>query len=175
MKFTEEKLELAYIELLEQEGYPHYLGNTLSRSENDVIIENDLINYLLSRYENQQLTKTEAQSILLQLKTLPESDLYETNKTIMRWLADGFILKREDRSKKDIHIELIDYKGLEAQMKSDLDSEKRSMQRIWKQREKQIEKVIANTIDMYGSVKGIAGNAIQPVQSLELGEGEKQE
>lgn len=54
------------------------------------------------------------------------------------------------------------------QMKSDLESEKRSMQRIWKQREKQIEKVIVNTIDMYGSVKGIAGNAVQEVKSLEL-------
>jgi len=54
------------------------------------------------------------------------------------------------------------------QMKSDLESEKRSMQRIWKQRDKQIEKVITNTIDMYGSIKGIAGNAIQSVKSLEL-------
>lgn len=58
------------------------------------------------------------------------------------------------------------------QMKSDLESEKRSMQRIWKQRDKQIEKVITNTIDMYGSVKGIAGNAIQAVKALELPEGE---
>lgn len=55
------------------------------------------------------------------------------------------------------------------QMKNDLESEKRSMQRIWKQREKQIEKVIDNTVDMYGSIRGIAGNAIQPVKSLELG------
>ena len=40
----------------------------------------------------------------------------------MRWLADGFILKREDRKEKDIHIELIDYHGLEAQNSgSDLD------------------------------------------------------
>ncbi|MDW5288486.1 DUF2130 domain-containing protein [Formosa sp. PL04] len=54
------------------------------------------------------------------------------------------------------------------QMKTDLDSEKRSMQRIWKQREKQIEKVVTNTIDMYGSIKGIAGNAIQSVKALEL-------
>lgn len=53
-------------------------------------------------------------------------------------------------------------------MKSNLDSEKRAMQRIWKEREKQIEKVMGNTIDMYGSIKGIAGNAIQSVQSLEL-------
>jgi hypothetical protein len=54
------------------------------------------------------------------------------------------------------------------QMKSDLEGEKRSMQRIWKQREKQIEKVVTNTIDMYGSIKGIAGNAIQSVKALEL-------
>lgn len=56
------------------------------------------------------------------------------------------------------------------QMKSDLESEKRAMQRIWKQREKQIEKVITNTIDMYGSIKGIAGNAVQAVKALELPE-----
>lgn len=55
-----------------------------------------------------------------------------------------------------------------SQMKSALDSEKRAMQRIWKEREKQIDKVITNTIDMYGSIKGIAGSAIQPVKYLEL-------
>jgi len=54
------------------------------------------------------------------------------------------------------------------QLKIDLDTEKRSMQRIWKQREKQIEKVISSTIDMYGSIKGIAGNAVQSVKALEL-------
>jgi len=58
------------------------------------------------------------------------------------------------------------------QMQSDLESEKRSIHRIWKSREKQIEKVITNTIDMYGSIKGIAGSAIEPIQALELPEGE---
>lgn len=53
-------------------------------------------------------------------------------------------------------------------LKQALESEKRAMQRIWKEREKQIEKVTSNTIDMYGSIKGIAGSAIQSVQSLEL-------
>ena len=55
-----------------------------------------------------------------------------------------------------------------SQLKIDLDTEKRSMQRIWKQREKQIEKVITSTVDMYGSIKGIAGNAVQSVKALEL-------
>ncbi len=54
------------------------------------------------------------------------------------------------------------------QMQTDLESEKRSMQSIWKKREKQIEKVLLNTNHMYGSIKGIAGNAIQSVPLLDL-------
>jgi hypothetical protein len=53
-------------------------------------------------------------------------------------------------------------------MKTALESEKRAMQRIWKEREKQIDKVINNTIDMHASIRGIAGNAIQSVKALEL-------
>jgi hypothetical protein len=54
------------------------------------------------------------------------------------------------------------------QMQADLESEKRAMARIWKQREKQIEKVLLNTSNMYGSIRGIAGSAIPAVQRLEL-------
>ena len=123
MKFTEAKLEQAFIELLGNEGFPHFLGNTISRADDEVLIEEDLKNYLLNRYKKEQLTEIEAQTIILQLKTLSSADIYESNKKIMRWLADGFILKREDRKQKDIHIELIDYSGLDAQRKSnDLDN-----------------------------------------------------
>ena len=118
MKFTEEKLEKAFIELLGNENFPHHLGISIARAADEVLIEADLLQYLLSKYESKQLTITEAKSIVLQLRTLPASDLYESNKTIMRWLSDGFILKREDRNQKDIHIELIDYNGLDAQLAS---------------------------------------------------------
>ncbi|MFT5884047.1 MAG: hypothetical protein ACI9IP_000499 [Arcticibacterium sp.] len=57
-------------------------------------------------------------------------------------------------------------------LKNELDREKRAMQRIWKEREVQIDKVTNNTIDMYGSIKGIAGNAISPIKHLELPDGE---
>ncbi|MBI3141646.1 MAG: DUF2130 domain-containing protein [Bacteroidetes bacterium] len=57
-------------------------------------------------------------------------------------------------------------------LQSALDSEKRAMQRIWKEREKQIGKVMDSTIDMYGSIKGIAGNAVQEVRALQLGDGD---
>jgi hypothetical protein len=55
------------------------------------------------------------------------------------------------------------------QMKHDLDKEKNAMQRIWKTREKQIEKVLINTINMHGSIKGIAGSAVGEIKALELG------
>ena len=55
------------------------------------------------------------------------------------------------------------------QMQGDLDSEKRAMGRIWKQREKQISKVLDNTVGMYGSIRGIAGSSITSIPALELG------
>ncbi|MBM0601611.1 DUF2130 domain-containing protein [Helicobacter pylori] len=55
------------------------------------------------------------------------------------------------------------------QLRADLESEKRAMARIWKSREKQIDKVFEGTINMYGSIKGIAGNVIGQVKALELG------
>ncbi|WQX00511.1 DUF2130 domain-containing protein [Helicobacter pylori] len=55
------------------------------------------------------------------------------------------------------------------QLRVDLESEKRAMNKIWKSREKQMEKVFEGTINMYGSIKGIVGNAIGQVKALELG------
>lgn len=53
------------------------------------------------------------------------------------------------------------------QMEEDLNKERRSMESLWKQREKQIRKVMSNTSALYGSIRGIAGNAIQSVPQLE--------
>ncbi|SDS44616.1 type I restriction endonuclease subunit R [Christiangramia echinicola] len=109
MKFTEAQLESVFANQLEQEGYKHQLGGTISRKEDEVLIESDLREFLLTRNRNNGITKNEVESIILKLKTLPASDLYESNKEFMQMLSDGFSLKREDRSKKDIWIYLIDY------------------------------------------------------------------
>ena len=122
MKFTEEKLENAFTQLLEQEGYPHRLGATLVRKPDEVLIEEDLRNFLLKQYEDKGITINEVNSIILQLKSLPASDLYESNKSFLKMLSDGFILKREDRNQKDIYVNLIDYSGLEKQKKPEADT-----------------------------------------------------
>lgn len=59
-----------------------------------------------------------------------------------------------------------------SQMQQDLNKEKSAMMRIWAQREKQIIKVLENTSNLYGSIKGIAGSAIKQIDQLELPDGD---
>lgn len=53
-------------------------------------------------------------------------------------------------------------------MQTDLEAEKRAMNKLWKKREKEILNVLSATTDMYGSIQGISGNAIKPVTALEM-------
>ncbi|MFD1553698.1 hypothetical protein DNU06_10105 [Putridiphycobacter roseus] len=109
MKFTEAQLEQAFIELLGQEDIPHVLGGSISRSEDEVLIKADLKAFLLNQYKAEKLTEVEADQIIRRLEILSASDLYESNKAIMKMVSDGFMLKREDRSQKDIWVYLIDF------------------------------------------------------------------
>jgi len=115
MKFTEEKLEQAFIALLGDEEIPHVSGHEIQREASEVLIKEDLKNFLLQQYKAEGLTVSEVDIIIRQLEKLPSSDIYESNKTIMKLIADGFAFKREDRSKKDIWIYLLDYSDLPAE------------------------------------------------------------
>lgn len=109
MKFTEASLEHAIIALLAAEGYPHSIGATLNRNPDDILIKSDLREFLAARYHADAITANEIESIIHQLEYLPASDLYDSNKKIMQYVADGLPLKREDHTQKDLHIQLIDY------------------------------------------------------------------
>lgn len=56
-------------------------------------------------------------------------------------------------------------------MREDLDAEKRALVKIWAKREKQIDKVVMNTLKMYGDMQGIIGASLPEIKSLELGAG----
>ena len=112
MKFTEEKLEQAIIELLGKEGYPHARGGLIERVPEDVLLKSDLREFLALRYQADLITKYEIESIINRLEYLPASDLYDTNRAIMKLVSDGFIIKREDAKKKDLFIQLIDYENV---------------------------------------------------------------
>ena len=68
MKFTEAQLENAIIQLLEQEGIPHLTGDQISRASMDeVLIREDLRNYLRKRYKEEGITPDEVNRIILEL------------------------------------------------------------------------------------------------------------
>ena len=112
MKFTEAQLEAAIIELLGAEGYPHVLGETIKRQSQDVLIKEDLRAFLAQQYAADGITVAEIESVIHQLEAYSAADLYESNKAIMKLVADGLTLKREDRSQKDLYVQLIDYAAL---------------------------------------------------------------
>ena len=55
-------------------------------------------------------------------------------------------------------------------MQDQLNKERRAMERHWKQREKEIERVIKNTVGLYGDMQGIIGGQIPTIPALELDE-----
>jgi len=64
------------------------------------------------------------------------------------------------------HIEFI-LSGYKA-MQDTLDKERKALAKNWNVRQKQIDMMTQNTIEIYGSVKGIAGSSVQDIKSLEF-------
>jgi hypothetical protein len=53
-------------------------------------------------------------------------------------------------------------------MHDQLIRERRAMEKHWKQREKEIERVVKNTVGLYGDMQGIIGGQIPAIPALEL-------
>lgn len=54
-------------------------------------------------------------------------------------------------------------------MRQSIIKERIQMEKLWKEREKQLEKVLINTSGLYGSIKGLAGASIRDIPLLESG------
>jgi hypothetical protein len=55
-------------------------------------------------------------------------------------------------------------------MKTSIDKERIQMEKLWKEREKQLHKVLMSTSGLYGSIKGIAGASVGNIPLLEDGD-----
>ena len=107
--FNEHTLELAVMELFKDEGYTYVNGEKIPRRDmGEVLLTADLKAFLKKQYLD--ITDSEIDGIILSLKSI-SGTIYEANKAFYKLLCDGFILNREDRSKKDIYISLIDFEN----------------------------------------------------------------
>lgn len=106
--FNEHSLEMSIMELFQDEGYIYLNGEQIHRERSEVLLIDDLRKYLLNRYATEGLTPSEADSIILRLRSI-SGTIYEANKAVCKMICDGFIFNREDHTKKDLYIELIDF------------------------------------------------------------------
>lgn len=112
MTFNEHALEMSIMELFEDEGYEHLIGSDIHREKTEVLLVDDIKNYLYDNYADDGITPSEVESIILMLRSA-SGNVYEVNKTVFKMICDGFIFNREDRSQKDLFIQLIDFENLE--------------------------------------------------------------
>ena len=106
--FNEHALEMSIMELFTEEGYAYVSGDKIHRERTEVLLKDDLKQYLYNRYAQDGITPSEVDSIVLMLKSV-SGTIYEANKAVYKMICDGFIFNREDRSQKDLYIELVDF------------------------------------------------------------------
>ena len=106
--FNEHALEMSIMELFKDEDYTYLNGEQIHRERTEVLLEDDLRQYLYNRYATDGITPSEVDSILLMLRGI-SGTIYEANKAVFKMICDGFIFNREDRTQKDLYIELIDF------------------------------------------------------------------
>ncbi|MEG1567650.1 MAG: type I restriction endonuclease subunit R [Anaerovoracaceae bacterium] len=106
--FNEHALEMSIMELFRDQDYTYLNGEQIHRERTEVLLVEDIKQFLYNRYSKDGITTSEIDGIILVLRNV-SGTIYEANKAIYKMLCDGFILNREDRTQKDLYIELIDF------------------------------------------------------------------
>jgi len=108
--FNEASLEAAIMELFVNEGYEHIVGGEIHKEKEEILLLDDLKNYLSNNYA---ISENEILNIIADLKAFMKLPLYEANKKISKMISDGYILKRENIEDKDLLINFIDYDNID--------------------------------------------------------------
>ena len=109
----EVQLELVVMELFQQEGYEYIHGESIMREVTEVLLRDDLRMYLKNKYQADGITDGEIDSIIFSLVSSSHDSLYEANKALYTKIVEGFIFSREDKSRKDLFIRLIDFENVD--------------------------------------------------------------
>ena len=119
--FNEHTLEMAImelfeqqgLELFEQQGYSYVNGETIHKEQTEVLLRDDLRMYLMDRYAEDGITPLEVERVMAKLTADNGAPLYEQNAQTYRLMTEGFAIKREDASLPDLFVEVIDFKDVD--------------------------------------------------------------
>ena len=106
---NEAQLELSVMELFQAEGYEYISGDSVLRETTDVLLKDDLQAYLLAKYAADGITQSEVESIIFSLVRASHDPLYDANREMLTKIREGFVFRRDDKTKKDLFVRLIDF------------------------------------------------------------------
>ena len=108
--FNEAQLEQAFVELFKKEGYDYVHGENIIRDQRDVILYDDLRQFLQKKYKSEGITEDEINRAIAKLETSDGGGVYAENVEALRMLQEGFSLKRTNPKLPNLYICPIDYK-----------------------------------------------------------------
>ena len=97
--------------------------------------------------------------MILEVNNVIGTQLNKTDKTSLIY---NYVTGHEFRQEMESIV------GTFMKLQDDLDSEIRQHQTQWKKREKELSILVKSTSNIYGSLKGIAGNSIKRIESLDI-------
>lgn len=109
MSFKESELEELIVNLIKEKNYDYVYGEELNRNYEDILLKDDLSEFLNKRYKSNEITDDEITSIITSLKSISSADLYDANKRTFIKMVEGENFTRLDRSKKDFYLQLFDF------------------------------------------------------------------
>lgn len=108
-KFTEDELEKAIIMLFEKQGYTHVGGESIHRKYEDILLLDDLKDFIYTKYSSKNISETEMKNIINHLSLIPSSQLYKGNKEAFYLINEGFDLVRDNIDEVALHVDFIDF------------------------------------------------------------------
>lgn len=113
MSFKESDLENLIINLITDKGYTYVHGDNLNRDFSNVLIDEDLRNFLKEKYKDNKITDAEISRIILSLKSVSSGNLYDSNKKVFKRIVDGEVFVRDNKEEKDFYLKLIDFDSID--------------------------------------------------------------
>lgn len=107
--FNESQLEQAFVELFKEQDYDYVHGDSICRDVRDVLLYDDLREFLRKQYRHVGITEDEISTAIAQLEKTDGGGVYAENVEAMRCIMDGFTIKRGDPSKPNLYINVIDF------------------------------------------------------------------
>lgn len=108
-KMFESEYEEAFVQLLQNEGWQYSSGETLHRKYSDVIIEEDLRQFLELNYTDKELSEDDYKVIIARMRNVGESTDYTSLRAAYLLYHNGFDYTYSDASKQPFHLDYINY------------------------------------------------------------------